>query len=384
VVERKSLLAKELGASNEEAIEFAHQVRELEGYTFPYFEMLRVLKEYKFRKPITPQGFHEVLQADKYPDKPFYVWEARKYLVPVLPESTPDYVAELGVFPDSLCFLGPSEDQKEIWIGQEELVKIGQTLVQRGHTIDVRKMRIFSRWCWIEMVRNRVYQIPSEGRAEIQTFDLLKDLMGLRLIRFVQEGVRSPGVFLRFEFEEPSSIGIVKVEGNDVEGFHKLVKDERLCALVETITLSYYRDLVTPGKVYHSSSKGRRKTTSKPPRPKRPRPLPRPRVLPSYVTPIEPRQAYSLDEWYKAQRRARHYVTGHVRRIGGGFEASWGKKQLALEHGVILRPGETWVVEHEKGMLIGGWLELDGENLQERTLFLPPERASHELQELLL
>ena len=61
------------------------------------------------------------------------------------------------------------------------------------------------------------------------------------------------------------------------------------------------------------------------------------------------------------------------------------QKQLQAEEctGRQLPLGYTWVVEHERGGQSPGGLRLRQGQLADYTVFLPPERASRELSQIL-
>ena len=43
------------------------------------------------------------------------------------------------------------------------------------------------------------------------------------------------------------------------------------------------------------------------------------------------------------------HVKGHARKLPEGWHASEGKLEQAAKNGVTLEPGQTWVVEHDRG-----------------------------------
>jgi hypothetical protein len=291
--------------------------------------------------------------------------------------------------------LVPDPSRRETWITQHQLNDKVQAFLERDRTLDMPKLGQFSRQCWAEIRLRRRYQVPSQGRAEILASDTLSDLMDLRLVRFVQEGASAPEVFVRFGFGEPCTIGIARIKDNgSTEGFHMSAGSDLFGAIIEATALAYYRDLVVPTKVYHSRTESdtpqvrapvsSRTTKTPPPPPQRASEsqhqtyrLPRTQVASSK------HQTYRLDQWYQAQERARHGVVGHIRWIGQHFRADSLKVRQAREAGVELQPGYTWVIEHERGGRRSDGLRLSGLDLAERTRFLPPEKASIELDRLL-
>jgi hypothetical protein len=296
----------------------------------------------------------------------------------------------------SLPLLLPDVGRGETWVSQADIPNTFQTTRQYNHapTFDAEQLLNYSRSCYADLQNKRRYQVPSQGRAEIITSDRLKNLIGLNLVRFVQEDTEAPGVLLRFEFGlHRPAIGLVRVNKNGTtEGFHEFIwLNDSFRAIIDAIALAYYRDLVTPGKIYYYE-RGRGKPRAKRPlnsiSPK-PRELPRPQNIPLH-TKNNPRlkghSFHHLHTWHEARERAGHLVIGHIRWIGDGFIADSEKQQQASEHlGKKLSPGYTFVIEHDRGGLGSGGLKLSPDGyLMEPTLFLPPERASVELDKLLL
>ncbi len=299
--------------------------------------------------------------------------EAEKSLV------APKYREDTGIF------LEPNSKNDESWIDQQWFEKMGQEFLRRNYAFSVDKLKDYKSQCWQEIKSNRHYQIPSQGRAEILASDKLIELIGLRKIRFVQEGANAPEVFLRFEFGALAGteavVGVVKVKyDGSVEGFHQSVDSALFQAIIEATALSYYRDLVTPGKTYSykPGNRPRRATPATPAKSKTPRKLPRRQGIP-----ISKHPGSSLNVWYDAQERARHDVVGHKRWIGKDFKADKATQEEARKGGVKLPDGYTWVKKHERGHSEKGELKLDGTDLTERMLFSAPERASRELEKLL-
>jgi hypothetical protein len=269
---------------------------------------------------------------------------------------------------------------QETWISSEHLSQIVQNLTKRNLTIKIQDLRDYCKQCWIEIGEKRRYQVPSQGRAEILASDKLADLMHLKSVRFFQEGANAPSVFLAFHFEETPLVGILKVgRSGNTRGFHNSVVSNLFEAIVEAITLSYYRDLVTPGKVYFykpGSSLPHHRSLS--PKLGGFRKLPRPQMMP-----LSEPKLYDFREWHYAQERARQSVTGHMRWFEKGFRADWEKQQQARKAGVELPLGYTWVIEHDRGSSESDRLILNGTDLVEHIFFAPPERASAELNSLL-
>ncbi len=269
------------------------------------------------------------------------------------------------------------EDQ-ERWLTHHTLSEILQT--QPSFAADVDTFEQLARSAWQEVrSAKRQYQVPSRGRAEIEVQNDLAQRFHLARIRFVQEGVFAPGITVRLKFRDPEAIAVMFINADGrIDGFHRGIKHEWFQKVLESMILTYYRDLVVPNdpdvsapRLSHltpSIYSGRTSGVAKM------RPLPR-------IKPIRNYAKYTLDDWYFAQHRALHWVDGHVRYIGPHFSASNEKLREAEEAGVQLPPGWTWVREHARGD--SDELQLDGVDLKVRTLFAAQRRASNELRRLL-
>lgn len=289
----------------------------------------------------------------------------------------------LAHFPTSevidIPFLRPDETVGERWITLLDLVQIVNQLKQANISSNPFELVKYGYERSAEINRTRCYQVPAYGNAEVLATNRLKELITLRKIRFVQEGIDTPGVFLRFSFGEPAKIGIVKVsEKMALEGFYEFIKHDLFQAIVKAVTLAYYRDLVTADSSRQARTRqfqrGRRQFSSSPS--PQPRELPRPR----YISGNQP----PLDEWRQIQERQRHRIIGHIRWVSENFVADDERQRLAIKAlGWPLADGYTWVKSHERGKNSAGIIEVRQTDLMERTLFLPPRKASRELDELL-
>lgn len=295
------------------------------------------------------------------------------------------WVLSLQVPTYALNLLSPDHNVGEKWVSAEYLhsQQDRADALREHREIPWQQLNELTSSCWREIRKDRRYGIPSQGRAEVLIDDTVLSTLGLTSVRFVQEGVKAPGVYLRLQFgEDARQIGIVKVSSSGrVEGFHEL-EQGLLMAAVRGVALAYYRDLVTPGDeiVYEPTGIPRKRSGGASVR-RSPRELPRPRRvridLEEYVIVRE------FDEWYYAQERARHSVVGHIRWVGSGFMADEEKYEQALKAGVYLPDGCTWVVEHDRGGSGSDRLRLRRADLTSRTLFSAPARASDDIAQLL-
>lgn len=251
-----------------------------------------------------------------------------------------NYLLELSAYPDrSIQFLSPNTNKEERWITHELVLDLLARLVpensffsravrritERQRQVKIKLLQDYSQKCWQTICSNsRRYQVPSQGHAEIIASNDLVSTIDLRSVRFIQEGIRAPGVFVQFRFGEPSTIGVVSINIDGVfSGFYQLSDDLWFQELIKAIAVAYYRDLVIPGKMY----------LPKAPRPKhrqrreaslssntmRHRRIPTPRTL----------KRYSLEDWYESQEIARHLVRGHPRWVGDYYVAPPEKQQQA-------------------------------------------------------
>ncbi|MFZ1398280.1 MAG: hypothetical protein WAS33_15350 [Candidatus Promineifilaceae bacterium] len=241
-------------------------------------------------------------------------------------------------------------------------------------------LRAYTKKCWKEICsEKREYQIPSAGRAELCVPDFATDLLHLTSLRFIQETVKAPGLYIQCKFEEPAMTGVMQIyPDGQMDGFHKLIDNEWCQAFITAIVMSHYRDFVVPTIRYASAS-------NTPPRPRTNVGTSREwRTYPKNFPVKRSRQKqYSLSDWYESQQIARHNVRGHSRWIGPHFVADPIKYRQAFQAGVTLQRGYTWVLEHERGVPLETKIKLAGTDLVELTAFLPPPIASNELMIIL-
>jgi hypothetical protein len=319
-------------------------------------------------------------------------------------ESDLAYIFKIAIWPaSSVAIMSPNLSRKEQWIHQgivDSLVSnafpegsffqrwLNPNRSQNEQNRQVVSLKAYGRQCW-RTIRSdeRRYQVPSNGRAEIIVDEKLRSLIGLHSLQFVQERISAPGLFIRFKLREPAAVGLVCIsETGTVEGFQELSNNQWFQALIEAVAFGYYRDLVISGEseyrendgVIRSRRGGGGKSVARAKKPHRTLPSPRTHKRAS-------QGFYRLEDWYESQEIMRHWVRGHVREVGPHFEASPEKQREAKRAGVRLKPGQTWVVEHERGnpqdhMIV----KLDGEDLIEHTVFAPPVRATTELKQILM
>lgn len=284
--------------------------------------------------------------------------------------------------------LAPTTSRREYWatfisLGSlfEKKLSLKKSTSGSIYRQQLSALKRYSQSCWTVICsQEREYQVPSHGRAEIIAPTAVASLLDLHSVRFVQEGVKAPGLFIRFEFEDPSLIGIFRIDpSGNMSGFHQMVDDAWFQALIEAVALSHYRDLVVPNHLQLPlRSPNTRRPTHNPTR------SPGSRAARPFPTQRPKQKRYSLAEWYVAQEIARHSVRGHTRWISRDFVASEEKHYQAKKAGVILPDGFTWVIEHERGNPQLSRIFLNGEDLAEHTIFTPPPKAGSELAKILL
>lgn len=421
-------ISEELNIDIKDAEEFVAQVRNLLGHRVKYDTILRAIKRIERDERLSPE-----VVASFIPSLPFlnssatgqiakklnvdvktaasFIAQVQKLLgrsvkLNVILEAIKEIADREQITPDQVASLLQKVqpfDENILSLAfrlREQIKREAHQFFFNGLNLwlpseKVNSLRDFCRQCWEEInSEKRHYQIPSEGRAEIIASDKIKDLIDLNLVRFVQEDIVPPGVFVEFEFGEQPLVDIIVVKKDgSTEGFHKFVgTDDAFSILIEAIVLAYYRDLVTPGKVYYyQPSSGSRPTklhrSLNSARPKL-KELPRPQNIPLHAENnphLKNRLFHHLHTWHEARERAKHSVVGHIRWISRGYIANSEKQLQALEHlGKKLPLGYTFVIEHERGSLGSSGLKLSPDGyLTERTLFLPPERALADLDRLL-
>lgn len=275
----------------------------------------------------------------------------------------------------------PNMNKGEQPITSQTLAEVGRKRTRRKGNI--KSLANLAQRSWDQICSDkRAYAVPSQGRAEIITSKRIQDMWGLNALRFVQEGIDAPKVFVQFKFGEPARIGIMCIEDGDTDsGFLMMSEDLWLRAFFRAIALTYYRDMVLPGFTYvptstHLSRSRNSVVDTQSPREQR-------NVLPRSHA-VQREKVYQFYEWHAAQERARHSVTGHVRWVHKGFVADVLKHQQARRAGVQLSLGYTWVVEHERGnpQREDGVALNEDYDLLRYTLFAAPTRATIELEAL--
>lgn len=265
-------------------------------------------------------------------------------------------------------FLPPDEAAGERWLQPSDLERITKLLESHNISQDPLEISKYGYKCRGEIQTKRSYGIPSQGHAVISAHQRPKQLIDLSEIRFVQEGIHPPGVFLRFSFGDPAVIAIVKVnEHMAVEGFFEFSDSELFETIIEAIALAFYRDLVVPGDT-------KKPKTEKVPGEPKPRKSKRSRTIPRirYDSKISTIESY--------HQKIRHEVVGHMRRVSRDFIADDEREFMAFQAIKRRLPaGYTWVRPHKRG---GHDIDVRLSDLEERTVFAPPTRASQELDEL--
>ncbi|MBE2198716.1 MAG: hypothetical protein IAE79_08910 [Anaerolinea sp.] len=282
----------------------------------------------------------------------------------------------------------PNKSQKECWVSKEHLdsfVALNASDRSANSATEQRQLHSLSTYsesCWRAIYsKERQYQIPSNGRAEIMAPSFVARRINLYSVRLTQEGVKAPGLFVQFKFTDPACVGILKIDpSGNIAGFHEMMGNTWGQELIKAVALSHYRDLVIPNPVSPSASK---RAASHQPRSGRGGPPGGRQAAKPFPTQQPRKKQYSLTDWYESQEIARHNVRGHTRWIGRDFVADSEKYSQARRAGVILQDGYTWVIEHERGNPKPTPIRLDGEDLAEHTLFTPPPKAEDDLARIL-
>lgn len=280
-----------------------------------------------------------------------------------------------------LNILTPDKSQGELWLTRHTLIsRLSGITNSRRHFQQAAQLTAYSQKCWQTILSTkRQYQVPSNGRAEVEVPVQIASLINLHSVRFVQERVKAPGLFIQFKFRTPALLGIIRIDpSGEITGFHELIDDLWYRALIQAVAFSHYRDLVVPSQIQQSS-----------PLPAHRQPTRKQASTPGHHTtrafPLQrpQKKQYSLADWYESQEIARHSVRGHTRWIASDFVASGDKHLQARRAGVTLQHGYTWVIEHERGNPKPTKIPLEGEDLLEHTIFTSPPRAEAELEKIL-
>ena len=187
--------------------------------------------------------------------------------------------------------------------------------------------------------------MPEKGIAEFKVSKVFDRILGIEKIRFVQEEVIPPEVFIRILFIEPPVVEVIKIR-NDGDVEYCIGKNWSILskALIKMCALSNYRDLVRAGEVYYYFPGLRERVTSS--KYYNLRYMPRNRYKPL----IQPEELREEEDEYTAVERSPGYVTGHIRYIGPNFVASWQKEEEVRQNlGIELRQGYTYVNDYYRG-----------------------------------
>lgn len=276
----------------------------------------------------------------------------------------------------------------EKWLTQDDVNIIEANL--KDHLDEFRSAEAakLKEKCLLDLKLRRKYQIPKLGYAEIIATEKIEKLIDLRLLRFIREGVYSPQqVFVRIIFFEQPKVLIIKINHEGRIELPEIIKfSEKLMAILEILSLFYFKELVVPQEVKSSeiqiiqgsqiSGPGQYQEQQH-----SSRTIPR-----KYYSRSGDKDAveeiYSINEWHYSQFRALHDVIGHARLIGSGFIADEFKQEQARSAGVNLQIGYTWVVEHSRGGDIPHLVKPGGD-LSRRTIFTPSQKTQSQIDSLI-
>lgn len=322
---------------------------------------------YTFKRPITAKGIRTIYQYDKCPKTTNLARLALKY-VESIPKAT-------NLF-EKNQYLKP--EYGEEWIDNESIHLI------EGTFDEMLVEPLFDKWektnqtCINIITFDRHYTIPPEGYAEFKISSVFDDLLRIEKIRFVQEGLNPPEVFIRILFSEPSVVEILKIcEDGQVnfcigDNWSEMSKELlKLCALVN------YRDLVRAPEVYFYFPGIRSPRRPKDYNPERNpiRYIPRKRYImivhPKYIEADD----YEHDEYTDDISRSPGEVVGHLRYLGDYFEASWIKEEECRQYlGRDLPQGYTFVNPYFRG---GSGSEIEKTFLHNR--YIPEQEPIDEI-----
>lgn len=323
---------------------------------------------YNFKKPITAKGIWTVHQFEQCPRITNLAKLALKY-VEFLPNAISLYKENKYLKP------GYGED----WVDEKSIHLLEESLDE------MLVEPLFDKWektcskCLEIIINDRHYTIPPEGKAEFKMSRVFDNVLRIEKIRFVQENLNPPEVFIRFLFFEPSVVEILKIcEDGQVnfcigENWSEMSKELlKLCALVN------YRDLVRAPEVYfyfpgiRSPNRPRNYDPVRNPI----RYIPRKRYIPIGHQTLQDTDDYEYDDYSGEISRSPGAVVGHLRYLGGYFEASWIKEEECLQYlGKNLPAGYTFVNPYNRGGIEG---EINRPFVQ--NIYIPETEQSTEIQ----
>jgi len=330
--------------------------------------ILEIASRYKFKKPVTAKGLWTIHQYEQCPRITNLAKLALKY-VEFLPNAISLY--------NENKYLKPGFNEE--WIDSESTRLLEESLDEMLVEPLFEKWEKTSSKCLEIIINDRHYSIPPEGKAEFKMSRVFDNILRIEKIRFVQEGLNPPEVFVRFLFFEPSVVEILKIcDDGQVnfcigENWSEMSKELlKLCALVN------YRDLVRAPEVYFYFSGIR-----SPNRPRNYDPvrnpiqyIPRKRYIPISHSTCSDNDDYEYDDYPDDISRSPGSVVGHLRYLGELFEASWIKEEECRQYlGRDLPPGHTFVNPYFRG-----W---DGSNIDKPFIpnkYIPEPKPITEIQ----
>lgn len=311
-------------------------------------DTLRIFKTYSFKKPITGKSLKCIYWFDKGRRSKNYAQLAVHFLKE-LPD--PTYVF------DNRDYLRLESGEK--WIDKYAIQMIEESLNTYLVDYDMEKCNKYCQVCIKDIQYNRSYMVPENGLCEFKVCDIYDDLLGINRIRFVQEYLDPPEVFIRILFNEPSVVEIIKIS-LDGSGKFCIGQDwsEVSKILLKICAYGNYRDLVKAPDVYsyfpgiRSLSRPENYDPTRNPI----RYMPRKRYIPilniNELMRQEPDEQYLDDEYTRDENFFRRpgYVTGHLRYLGDYFIANWIKEEECRQYlGQDLPSGYTFVNQYYRG-----------------------------------
>lgn len=311
-------------------------------------EILRIFETYSFKKPLSGKGLQVVYQFDRS--------HCSKNFAPV----AGIYLKEL---PNPRYFFDKRDylrlEEGESWVDKTKIQFIEESLNTYLVDPDFKRWERYCEVCCDDIQNNRHYAVYEKGMSEFKLCDVFDHVLGIDKIRFVQEYLDPPEVFVRILFSEPSAVEILKI-GTDCSvkfcigcDWSKMSK-----MLLKVCAYGNYRDLVKAPDVYFYFPGIR-----SPHKPKNYNPylnpiryMPRKRYISIFrineLERQEPDEHYLDDEYTRDEiyNRLPASVTGHLRYLGDHFFADWIKQEECRQYlGRDLPDGYTFVNPYHRG-----------------------------------
>jgi len=342
-----------------------NEIRKTLGY-ISLSEIFRICSKYVVKKPLTHRAFIAIYRFDKGHCSKSFLRLISHYL---------EKPIDVRKYFDDKEYL--KRDFGESWVDNDSIGIIEKTLDNNLLDNKSIQLRKYSKKCWNTILTSRYYTVPERGLCEFKISEKFDEILGIEKIRFIQEDLNPPEVYVRVLFKEPQVIEIIKVcDDGSVQFCIGESWSDISKLLLQVCALGNYRDLVRAPDVYFYFPGIRSPYRPRDYNPKiHPiRYMPRKRYIPIVLNRHLIDDEQLIDDEYTRNlpvKRGPGHVVGHIRRLPEGYKAHWIKEvECQLNLGIDLPEGCTYVNEYDRG---GSMVSMDG-----KIIVTPPEPSVQE------